>query len=159
MDTQTQPTTVDAAVELAGFARRFTKMYVCDLKALSQEHYAAPHGGVTRSAHEITAEIDAVNRMIANRIQTGTDAPKRTDEEREAHSISLSKIEDGIAAVQASGEALAVAILDGRDRLGETMMAPWGEESTVYRMTFIFVSHILYHDGQLNYLQIGRAHV
>ena len=61
--------------------------------------------------------------------------------------------EKGIRAVQEGGEALAAALTTAGDRLGETVQAPWGEQLSLYQLSQVAANHILYHDGQLNYLQ------
>ena len=35
----------------------------------------------------------------------------------------------------------------------KSAMAPWGMESKLYEFAQIAISHIWYHDGQLNYVQ------
>lgn len=143
---------IDAAAELAGWTRRMTGMYCKDLAAIPEQAYATCPGGVCRTPQDITAEVAGFCFMVADRLN-GKDHPMPDDAKRQAWTASLDTREKGIRAVQEGGEALAAALTTAGDRLGETVQAPWGEQLSLYQLSQVAANHILYHDGQLNYLQ------
>ncbi len=145
-------TTINAAQELANWCRRVTGMYAKDLKALSQEAYDRPFGEKTRTAHDITAEVSGLNMVMVS-IINGTFSGMPSDDAQAGHKAAVSTLHDATQAILASGEALASAIESGGDRLTGMTQAPWGETMTVFQLATVAVNHILYHDGQLNYLQ------
>ncbi len=145
-------TTIDAAQELANWCRRVTGMYAKDLKALTQSAYDKPFGEKTRTAHDVTAEVSGLNMVMVS-IINGTFTGMPSEESRDGHKASLATLHDGVQAILASGEALASAIESGGDKLNGMTQAPWGEAMTVFQLATVAVNHILYHDGQLNFLQ------
>lgn len=143
---------IDAAQELANWCRRVAGMYVKDLRALSDEGFAKPFGSKTRSAQDFSAEVAGFNGMVAS-IIGGEKFEMPSDERRAAYTASLDTRDKAIAAVQASAEALAKAIETGGDNLTVMTQAPWGEPLSVFQLATIAVNHMMYHDGQLNFLQ------
>jgi len=143
---------IDAPKELANWCRRVTGMYAKDLKALSQEAYTQPFGEKTRTMQDVTAEVSGLNMVMVSIINdTFTGLP--SEDARAGHFASLAKLHDAVQAILASGEALASAIEGGGDRLMAMAQAPWGETMTVYQLATVAVNHILYHDGQITYVQ------
>lgn len=143
---------IDAAAELASWARRVAGMYAKDLKALSQEQYEGSCGGVARTAHDFTAEVCGFNLGMAGAL-AGGEMNRPSDEEQAQFKASLADRDIAVAKVIESGEMLAAAIEKAGPRLTEMTQAPWGEPITYYQFANIATNHILYHDGQLNVIQ------
>lgn len=145
-------TRIDAAKELASWTRRLGGMYAKDLKAISDEAYTQNCGGCARTVHDFTAECVGITNLIAQVVRGET--PSQQGEEIAAEfKESLNTREKGIQGILASSEALASAIEQNTDKLGNMTQAPWGEPLSVYNLANIGANHIMYHDGQLNYIQ------
>ncbi|MFZ4506506.1 MAG: hypothetical protein ACOYON_02270 [Fimbriimonas sp.] len=144
---------INAAKELATWTRRVCQMYGKDLKAISNECYVANHGGVSRTVQDFTAEVAGMNMAMAGLV-SGAGFVRPSDEESAAFKASLDTAEAGAAAVVASGEALASAIESASpEKLSEMTQAPWGEPMSIYALANIAANHVMYHDGQLTYVQ------
>jgi len=128
-------------------------MFVKDLEALSQSQYETPYQANTRSACDITAEVSGMCLQVAAMLQGET--PERPSEEQnQQRSRDLVKKEDGILAMKSAGQQLAETIASvPAEQMTAKFPMPWGEEFTGYQLANLAVNHILYHDGQLNFLQ------
>jgi len=149
-------TTLDAPAEVAAFIRNSAGLYGRDLDAISDEDYTKPMGGQCRTAHEFTVEIVGFNRHIANQLR-GIEAVPLTDEQKAERSAKLSDRAAGKAAVIESADELAQAVVDHPENLSKETMAPWKAPMSLFTLVLIGMSHIMYHDGQLNFLQSFRG--
>ena len=149
MSTATQ---LDAVSELASFARNCAEFYAKDLNALPEGAYSQPYREGARTIQEVTAEVCDFNQYMVSALKGQPKAPP-TEDERKAFAASLDTPEKGAAAVRESANAMADALIAGRDSLSEMMAAPWGTEISKFGMALIATNHIMYHDAQINYLQ------
>jgi|CXWL01.1.fsa_nt_gi uncharacterized damage-inducible protein DinB len=146
-------TRIDAKAELANWTRRIAGMYVADLKALDESAITASAGGAARTAQEFTAEVAGFNLMVAKKLR-GEEVPERTDEDRAAFSAQFSSKEVCVSMLSSSAEELAGAIeFANEESMAEEVTLPWGETMSKWALANLCANHILYHDGQLNFIQ------
>lgn len=138
---------------LAAWTRRVTKMYACDLQAMTDEQFAATNGGATRSPQSFSTEVSGMNRAIAGALRKG--APLEMNEEASAaYAASFTDRKAMIAEMVASGEELAKATEECADKLSDMTQAPWGEPMTYGMLVNIACAHTFYHDGHLTFVQM-----
>lgn len=144
---------VDARTYLSGWLRGLTSMTTADINAIPDDKWTATHGGCTRAANELVA--DAVSLIIwstealkGNVIQTTeADFMKQLAKEFSNKTVCVAKFAEAT-------DAFCAAIAEASDEaLNTPIMAPWGMEAPLYMLAQIAVSHVWYHDGQLNYIQ------
>ncbi len=128
------------------------KNLVNDLNALSEEQAGAGPSADTRSAVSIVAECAAVNNTLAGFLATNEFAMP-TPEQRAAYFASITTREQAIAALESATQNLRDAI-DARplDTWGDPVTDIFGAPSTVFAIAQFAPMHMMYHDGQLNYL-------
>ena len=92
--------------------------------------------------------------MVAS-VLKGESKELPSKEERDAFAASINTKEAAKAGLDASIGALTAAIqsVDGDGWLTK-VMAPWGMEVTKAHMCSWAALHIMYHDGQLNFVQV-----
>lgn len=139
--------------ELSAWAHRLTHMFVKDLEALSQNQYETPYQASTRSACDLTAEVtDACLQAAAMLRGEKPELPSEEKTQQRARELALKS--DGILAMKSAGQQLAETIAAVPEEvMTAKFQMPWGEELTGYQLANLTVNHILYHDGQLNFLQ------
>lgn len=146
-------TKVDAKAELANWTRRLTGMFAADLKAIAESSYTICPGGKCRTVAEFTSEVVGFNFMVSNLLK-GQPAPMPSDEERAAFASKFTTTDFCVQSIKDSGEALASAIEAATEEsMAEPVTMPWGETMSKWAMANLTANHILYHDGQLNYIQ------
>lgn len=146
-------TLVDYRGHLAGWAMMVAQLYIKDLRAISADVYTSTHGGCSRSIQSISAEVVDMTRRTAD-IVRGAEPSRPTDEEFEAHVASLDTKEKAEEAILAVAGSLSEAIAQATDdQLNREVMMPWGMPMSVYALCHLAVTHINYHDGQVNYIQ------
>ncbi len=146
-------TAFDHAAQLAGRTRAYTGMFVNDLKYMPEGSFTNGQGGVTRSVAGITADAAWLADCVATMLRGET--PATTDYSTHVELIpGLGTKEACTELISNAGTALADAIENlPASKFGETVMAPWGQETTLYALGSTATSHIWYHDAQLNYIQ------
>jgi hypothetical protein len=144
---------VDARGYLKGWAMALADMTTKDIRAIPEDKWNTTYGGVTKSACDVTA--DAVSLLVWT-----TEALKgnviETDEPdaRLRVASGCGTKEGAIASLNGACQAFAAALADASDEaLNQTVMPPWKMPAPLFMMAHIAVSHIWYHDGQLNYIQ------
>ncbi len=146
-------TQINYKAKLASWTRELAGMYINDLKALDDASLTKCPGGCARTPQDFTAEVAGFASMVTKLLR-GEAPAQRTDEEREAFKANFATVEGCVTGIQQSCEGLAAGIESAsEDRLAELVKTPWGAEMQLYELTNIAVNHILYHDGQLNYVQ------
>lgn len=144
---------LDAKGTLATWCRQVAKMYGQDLAAIPEDSYTQSPGGKARTVSDFTSEVVGFNRLVAEILRGGAPA-MRSEEEREAFKRSFTTTSFCQEQVSASADELADAIEQCPDeRLASVVTAPWGDSMPALTLATIAVNHILYHDGQLNYIQ------
>lgn len=144
---------IDARGYLIGWAKGLTGMYSADINAIPDDKWTASFGGCTRSANELTA--DAISLMIwctealkGNVIMDSEGAMmKQLIAEVSNKGVAIAKLAESVdgfvaALAQASDEALSAEVTP-----------PWQMPAPLFMIAQIAVSHLWYHDGQLNYIQ------
>ncbi|HZO90085.1 MAG TPA: DinB family protein [Chthonomonadaceae bacterium] len=126
---------------------------VNDLKAIPAEKQNERPGGCARSALHIVAECATLNGTIATFLRTGT-MNRLSREEREAHLRSFDTEETALAYLEQETQRLleAVDTLD-ENTLGDVSTEPLGRPMSRFALAGLPAGHMMYHDGQLNYIQ------
>lgn len=145
--------TIDAKAYLSGWLNGLQGMYLADINAIPEDKWHATYGGCTRSASDITADAISLfgwtsQAMKGNVLQAGEGEMMET---LKAECAS----KEGAAACMKSHVSDFVAALAGcsEEALNSPVKAPWGLEAPLFALAQIAVSHLWYHDGQLNYIQ------
>ena len=138
---------------LKGFTLQTKGFLVKDLDALSEEQSSSSPGGCARSALNVVAECAGFNRMVAGFLKTGT-VTSVPPEQREALLASFDTKEKARAFLDETTDEL-IAAIDGVDEstLGETTSDLLGFPMTRFAIAEMPAGHMMYHDGQLTYLQ------
>lgn len=130
-----------------------TKMYIQDLQAMTHEQLSYSPGSAARTAYDVTYEVVVVNRRIAARLRGEEPGPWPGGEEFMRAPAEFCNKEQVIKDMENSMEAVLAAWgAMPIDQLNEKIVVPQGETSPLELMS-ILLSHLPYHDGQLNYLQ------
>ncbi|MCC6404669.1 MAG: DinB family protein [Fimbriimonadaceae bacterium] len=143
---------IDARGYLAGWLGGLVDMYSKDIKALPADKWDATHGGSTRSAAELTADAIAL-------LDWTTDALKGNVREYGMDDIAsmkekINSPQAAISQLSTSADAFNAALAGASDdALNSIVTPPWKMDAPLYILAQVAVSHIWYHDGQLNYIQ------
>ena len=144
---------IDARAYLQNWLKGLVSMYTADINAIPDDKWNTTMGGCTKSACDLTA--DAISLLVWS---TDTFRGKASTEggdgvmaaitaDCNTKSGAISKLEQAAAAFnEALGET-------SEEALQKPVMAPWGMETPLFMIAQISVSHVWYHDGQLNYIQ------
>lgn len=145
---------LDPKAHLKGLLTRMKGLITNDLNAIPVEKRGASPGGAGRTPLNIVAECAYVNRRCAQYLKTLVPPERPTDEERETFLNSFDTAEKAIAYLEETAAELAEAI-DGFDgaQWGETTEFPFGRPMTFFGIAELPSVHLMYHDGQLNYIQ------
>lgn len=145
--------TFDVRPHLHGAIERAHQMLVKDLNALPEDSAAACPGGVARPAIELIVECAGVNGTIAGVLTTG-EFNRPTPEQRKAYYASITTREAALAELEQKTHVLLAAI-DAMDEntLGEMLPGVFGSPMTRFALAEVPFMHMMYHDGQLNYIQ------
>lgn len=147
-------TRVTVQSNLAGQARMYGNMFKVDLKHIPESEYASSKGGKAKSVQAIVAEVIGFNKMAAGILQGKGAGTMPSEEESAAFAKAFNTTAACQSALEESCEELAKAIEATSDEdLTKTQLAPWGMEMTYVDWASIATTHILYHDGQLNFIQ------
>ena len=148
MSTTTQG--IDARAYLSGWLQGLTGMYLADIKAIPDDKWNATFGGCTRPASELT--VDALSLIVwVTGALKGT--PEGEYDHSEAMKLACATKESASETLKSTTEAFAAALNAASDEdLNRTIMAPWQMESPLFGLAQVAVSHLWYHDGQLNYI-------
>jgi len=126
---------------------------VNDFKALPDEAKAKSHGGCARTPLSFLVECAALNMFIADILEKG-DGKRLTDEEEAAlykrmdtAEKALAMLDDSVAKLRAAYDAL------DENTLGDITDKPFGRPMQKFGPACLPINHMMYHDGQLNFLQ------
>jgi hypothetical protein len=138
------------------------KMYVRDLGFIPADKVGECPMGCARTPLAFSAEVAGFNMMLAAMISDEA-VPMPSAEERAAMENAVTSVEQASAMVTQSVEKLAQAVEALPDEaLGERVTTPWGTESRRAELVNIAITHMAYHDGQINYIQTlygdGESH-
>jgi hypothetical protein len=137
---------------LIEFNERVKGFLVKDLDAVTEEDSSDCPGGCARPPLQFVAECAGLNGMIADLLAMG-EMKRLPPEERKAHLASFDTREKAISYLDEQTARLVAAIREfDEDKLGETTDALFGRPSTWFSIAEFPAIHMMYHDGQLNYL-------
>jgi hypothetical protein len=144
-------TALNPCAHLRTVTERAQSLLVKDLDALAEDKASTTPGGVTRSAIEFVVECGAVNGAIATLLTTG-EMNRPDPEQRKAFFASFTTREQAQAFLEKQTQEL-LTTLDGLDEntLGDMVDGPIGP-MTRFALAEVPYMHMMYHDGQLNYL-------
>lgn len=151
MSTTTQG--IDAKTYLSNWMTGVTGMYIADINAIPDEKWNATFGGCTRPASTLTADalsliVWTTEAMKGNIISGGDGDPT------EPFKASCSTKAGAISTLQSAADAFNAALNGASDEsLNAIVTPPWQMDAPLFAIANITVSHIWYHDGQLNYIQ------
>jgi hypothetical protein len=132
---------------LAGTIERIGDAYLSDLKFIPEDKIAASPMGVARSPLEFTNECAGFNTHVANVISGREGSGRKFSE--------IDNIEESRAALKTSCDELVAVVraasMDDLTTIEKPL--PWGENASLFRMANMCVAHMMYHDGQINYIQ------
>ncbi len=144
---------VDAVAMLNGWLQGLSDMYTADITAIPEDKLTWVPGGCARPANSITAEVIMMCKYAAS-ICRGEEPELKEMEGLQqiadgmtTHAVLVKGIQDAIAEFST---ALTSAT---PETLNKVITPPWQMDAPVYMIAQIMVSHIWYHDGQLNYIQ------
>jgi hypothetical protein len=153
---------IDARAYLIGWLKGLSGMYIADIKAMPADQWNKSQGGCTRPASALTADalslmlwtVDALSGKVGGHYDEAT--MKQLQDECETPEAAIAKMAEAT-------DNLASAIARASDEtLNTPITAPWGMPAPLFTIAQAAVSHIWYHDGQLNYVQClhgdGQVH-
>ncbi len=145
--------TPDPREAVKGLLLNVTDRLTKDLKAIPAEKQNVSPMGAARTPLNIVAECAFVNGRIAEVLRVGTPSPRPAPEEQEKHLNSFDTEEKVLAYLQEETEVLLSTLESlSPERLQETTDFPFGRPITVLFLAEFASIHIMYHDGQLNYI-------
>jgi hypothetical protein len=144
--------TLDLKAQLRDATLRAQRLLTNDLKAISADQVNACPGGCARTALNIVAECAAVNGMAAT-VLSGAEYKRPSPEEREAHLNSFDTVDKVIAYLDQETERLLAAIEATDADTFSDEMSPFGRPMNRFGVASLPSWHMMYHDGQLNYIQ------
>lgn len=149
----TTPGGIDARGYLSGWLAALSDMYQKDVRAIPEEKWLSTHGGCTRSGCDLTA--DAIGMLIwTTEALKGNvvilDETYVTPQLKDACSTRNGACASLVSACEGFSAALANA---GDEALNALVTPPWRMDAPLFMIAQIAVSHVWYHDGQLNYIQ------
>ena len=144
---------VNINADLRATTERAYNNLVNDLNALDEDKAAGTPDAAIRPAIKVVAECASVNGLLASLITTGT-AAMGSPEEREAYYASITTRAEALAELETGTQKLYEAIASiTPDRWGETVPTPLGTMTIMGAAGFAAL-HMMYHDGQINYLHM-----
>jgi hypothetical protein len=139
---------------LSGIVQEAAYLCTRDLEASSDEISSCTQDGKCRSMLAMAAELSMFNNLIAS-VLRGEGGSFPTPEERDALAAQLVTKAEVIGAMQESVGAVVSAIesIEENDWMTK-ITAPWGMEVTKAHLASWSALHMMYHDGQINLVQI-----
>lgn len=144
--------TSPAKSEISEGLQRTTHLLNKDIGAMTDEMLANCPGGKARCGFDLLFEIASVNRLFASIMRgEASDAPRPdgwivAPADYRSKEAAQKDVADSIADVLASLEAMP------DDQLNKEIETPLGAMTTA-RLVGMIGNHMMYHSGQLNYIQ------
>lgn len=138
---------------LKGNLTHASETYAKDLAHIPADKLTASPMGCARAPQEFSAECIGFNTLV-RRILKGEEGGLPDPEARQAFYAQFDTIEKLQVGIRNSTAAVIEA-LDGvsDEDLARTVTAPWGRELSLFALVQTAATHMMYHDGQLNYIQ------
>jgi hypothetical protein len=140
--------------QLRGFTELAYTVFAKDLKALPDDKLNAGCGESGRAPLHIAAECGLVNQRVAGYLR-GEELPRPSPEEREALLCSFDTREKALAFLEEGTQTLLKAL----EELDENTLGDVDEKffegmpMSRFSVAQLPAVHMMYHDGQLNYIQ------
>jgi hypothetical protein len=148
-ETATAPNPVE---ELVTRIQMSGSLYAADLAAMTDEMLSTSVAGKARTAYDLTYEVISVNDLITEKAKNFVREPKENTGWTKAP-MSFCDKQAAIAAFNASIEGVVETLKSAHPEfLDEIVDSPLGP-LPVKRLAGIVPMHIMYHSGQLNYIQ------
>ncbi len=149
----TTATAIDFKEFLKGFAENTCKQYVSDLTAIPDDKIGVSPMGAARSPLHFSAECSGFNGMLVSALKG--EAIQMPDEDgKAAFYASIDTKAKAISAIETSTSAVIDALGTVSDEALQTEIPMyWGGSMPLYQFAHLAISHMAYHDGQLNYIQ------
>jgi len=146
---------LDLKAHLKGMAERMKGLLISDVRAIPADKHTACPGGCAKSPLYMIAECATVNMMVAHYLKTGERLPRPSADERDALLKSYTDTEKTLAFLEESVVKYREAV-DGFDaaRFAEHNNEFFGRPMTNFGIAELVGVHMMYHDGQLNYIQM-----
>lgn len=127
--------------------------YLTDLDAMTPEQLAASPGGVARTPYDFTFEIVFVNNRCAQRLRGETPEKSPYDGWVTAPAEFCDK-PTAMRELEASANSLIDVLRNAsEDDLSKTITVADGRTFQLYELCSHCISHMGYHDAQLNMIQ------
>jgi len=142
---------IDARESLNQWLGQLKGMYIADLKAMPDQTITESAGGVARPVNVLTG--DAAGLCVWLTAVLRGETPAMDESYADGYAQYTTK-EQLIEAFSAAVDGFSGALMAADEALLQsTVMTPWGMETQIFMLSQIAVSHIWYHDGQLNMIQ------
>jgi hypothetical protein len=145
---------IDAKGYLASWLGALVDMTSKDIRAIPADKWKATFGGCTRAADEVMADtiwmLEWCTGALKGQAETTPDEVGSISALKDELVDSEAAVARLTAAANAFSEALRAA---SDDALNEVVTPPWQMPAPLFMLANIAVSHVWYHDGQLNYIQ------
>ncbi len=143
---------IDAREYLTGWLKGLTGMTIADIKAIPEDKWTATFGGCTRPANEIMA--DTINLLFWTTAAIKDEHGDATEDYMKDLGAQIATRDAAIATFTQAVEGFEAALNAASiERLTTVVTPPWQMPAPLFGLAQIAVSHIWYHDGQLNYIQ------
>lgn len=144
---------IDARGYLGHWLAGLSGMIQADIQAIPDDKWTATYGGCTKCARDLTADAIAMLDWTTEALKGH---PVLTEESYVTEQIKgdVATKDAACAKIKQSSEAFVAALGAASDEALNAMVTPpWRMDAPLFMIAQIAVSHIWYHDGQLNYIQ------
>lgn len=144
---------IDAKGYLTGWLNALVDMTSKDIRAFSAEKWTETFGGCTRPASALMADTISLLYWTTEALK-GNVISDSGPETMDSVMAQCSTPQATIELLKKSADEFNAALMNASDdKLNSMVMPPWQMEAPLYMLANIAVSHVWYHDGQLNYIQ------
>jgi hypothetical protein len=128
-------------------------MYNKDIRAIPADKWTATFGGASRSAMEATADVIGLLNWTTEALKGNVESDIQSYISEDVRAACAEQ-EGACGALSAAAGAFAGALGSASDEaLNSLVTPPWKMDAPLFILCHIAVSHVWYHDGQLNYIQ------
>lgn len=146
-------TAIDARAYLEGWMNGLVGMYTADINAIPDDKWTATFGGCTRSACDVTADAISLLEWTTGALRGSPSSDYGPDGMNQMSAAIATKESAAARLKSAAGEFVAALNEASEESLQSVVTPPWQMAAPLFMLAQIAVSHVWYHDGQLNYIQ------
>lgn len=144
---------IDARGYLANWLGALNNMYSADVNAIPEDKWKGNFGGCTRTAGDLTADAISLLEWTTMALQGDPPAGDGYEGYMSGLKNECSTRSGAIGKLQSASDAFNAALKNASDEtLNKVVTTPFGMQMPLYMVAQIAVSHVWYHDGQLNYI-------